>query len=255
MMKSFLLSLLALFSGPWEVPGPAKLLSDYAKRLQAYHEQYKEDSTASVSMGQVHDGALVNGKLFPFNGKNFRYFDTMSYIHDRAFLNDKVRSSVIAAYKALDTLAPGRQFRIMECSNKNGGQMSGHRTHQNGLSIDFMTPLKKDSVPFYLLDDMGGNHYLLDFDSSGVWTQDSSISIDFDMMALHILTLEKCARKKGIRIVKVIWKLELKPELFATPNGKKLKRTGIYFTRNHTPAINRSHDDHYHIDFGPAEKK
>lgn len=137
----------------------------------------------------------------------------------------------------------------MECSLQEGGQLPPHRTHQNGLSIDFMTPLIKNNQPYYKLDDMGFSHYLLGFDNNGKYAKDTSITIDFDLIAHHILLLQKHASKNGLRIKKVIFKMELKDELFDSFYGKRLKQSGIYITKHLTPFINSLHDDHYHIDF------
>ena len=77
----------------------------------------------------------------PFAGKNFRYFDTTSYVNDRAYVHSDVRSAVLDTYTQFEQLWPQRIFYLMECSNKDGGKMYPHHTHQNGLSIDFMTPM------------------------------------------------------------------------------------------------------------------
>jgi penicillin-insensitive murein endopeptidase len=137
----------------------------------------------------------------------------------------------------------------MECSNEDGGEIYPHRTHQNGLSVDFMSPLEKDGNPYYNLDTLGGTHYLLEFDDQGRYSADQTINIDFEVMAKHIWFLEQEARKNGLKISKIIIKKELKDDLFATEYGKKLKNSSIYFTQNLTPLINSLHDDHYHIDF------
>ena len=68
-------------------------------------------------------------------------------------------------------------------------------------------------------------------------------------MAIHILALEKNARKNGLKIKKVIFNIGLKDKLFKSENGKLLKASGIYFAQNLTPTLNKLHDDHYHVDF------
>ena len=78
-----------------------------------------------------------------------------------------------------------------------------------------------------------------------------SIKIDFDFMAEYILAIDRNARKHGLKIAKVIIKVEYKPHLFATTNGKKLRNSGIYVVRSLTPAVNQLHDEHFHIDFQP----
>ena len=47
----------------------------------------------------------------------------------------------------------------------------------------------------------------------------------------------------------MIFKIELKDKLYATPNGQLLKKSGIYLAQQLTPLINGLHDDHYHVDF------
>ncbi len=218
-------------------------------RIKVYLSGNKENSTPSTSTGTVSGGTLVNGKLFPFQGTNYQYFDTSSYINNRAFLNDKIRTVVISSYKQLEKEIPDRKFFIMECSNKNGGKIFPHRTHQNGLSIDFMMPLIKGNKAFYGLDTIGASHYWLDFDNEGKYSGDKGISIDFDLVAMQILSLETQARNNGYKIQKVIIKTEFKNLIFATPYGKKLKQSNIYLVNSLTPLINSLHDDHFHIDF------
>ena len=217
--------------------------------IEEYYKINKGNSKPSISKGKVEKGSLKNGKLIPFNGKNYRYFDTSSYLGGRAFLNDKVLKTTLETYKKLETLHPKRKFCTMECSHKHGGKLFPHKTHQNGLSVDFMMPLLKNKKAYYNLDNLGIAHYWLEFDENGKYSEDKSISIDFNLIAEHILILDKIARKNGLKINKVIIKIELKDELFATKFGKRLKKSGIYVVKSLTPLINSLHDEHYHVDF------
>lgn len=218
--------------------------------VTSYYRSYAEKTSApSISKGSVSKGSLVNGKLIPFSGNNFHYFDTISYINGRAFLNNKVLNTVLESYSELEREIPNREFCIMECSNEHGGKMNPHRTHQNGLSVDFMVPLIRNDKPYYKLDSLGRAHYLLEFIDDGTYDKDSTVRIDFELIAQHILVLNKSAKANGLKISKVIFKMELKDELYAGKYGQELKKSGIYITRNLTPIINTLHDDHYHIDF------
>lgn len=219
------------------------------KKLLEFINLNKDNNTPSVSIGTVSNGSLKNGKLVPFSGKNFQYFDTSSYVNGRAFVNNKLKKTLIDTYRILDSILPERKFQIMECSNKEGGKISPHRTHQNGLSVDFMMPLVKNNKPCYNLDSLGANHYWLDFDNNGQYLKDKNISIDFNTLATYILTLNNCARKNGLKISKVILKLEFKPYLYSTESGKIIKNKGLYFATKLTPLINSLHDDHFHVDF------
>lgn len=159
------------------IPKPSKQIS----KADQYYLVHEGDENPSISIGTVSNGNLKNGKLFPFSGSNFKYFDTLSYLNGRAFVNDKLKLTVLNSYKKLETEIPGHQFCIMECSNEEGGEIYPHRTHQNGLSIDFMSPLMQNGKPYYKLDSLGGSHYLLEFDDQGKYSADQSISIDFEV--------------------------------------------------------------------------
>lgn len=218
-------------------------------KTDKYYEVNKGNETPSVSKGSVSNGSLENGKLIPFSGKNYQYFDTTSYLNGRGFMNDKVKDIALATYEVCESEIPDRRFYIMECSNQKGGKIWPHKTHQNGLSIDFMMPLKKDNKPFYGLDTRGAMHYLLEFDYEGHYIEDPSIEIDFEVIAHHLLLLNEEAKKKGMHIKKVIIHTELKDELFTGKYGQQLKNSDIYVVKALTPLINALHDDHYHVDF------
>jgi len=205
----------------------------------------------SESKGSVSDGSLINGHIFPPIGDNFKYFDDDSYLEARAFTNEKVLNSILLSYHYLDSLYPGRKFYTMELSNKDVGKMFPHRTHQNGMSCDFMMPKIKDGSPYYSLDSIGKKHYFLSFTDDGKYPDDTSIGVDFNLIAHHILLLNEAAKQYGLKIKKVIIKIEYKPYLFATEYGKQLKISNIYVVQKLTPLINALHDDHYHIDFKP----
>lgn len=216
---------------------------------EKYYQLHANDSIQSESIGTVSNGQLKNATLIPFKGSNYEYFDRTSYLGGRAFTHSTVASITLDAYQSLEKQGVTRQFKVMEFSRKEGGKIFPHRTHQNGVSVDFMMPLQKDGKPYYELDQKGASHYLMEFDENGRYSEDQSISIDFEMAAQHILELDKQARKQGMKIHKVIFNTHLKDELFAGKYGRKLKSSGIYVTRNLSKLINDLHDDHYHVDF------
>jgi penicillin-insensitive murein endopeptidase len=217
-----------------------------------YFNKNKGGDKSSKSLGAVSNGKMTNGKLIPFYGNNFSYFDKESYLGGRGYVNSKVLATILSSYKQLEKLVSNRHFYIMESSNKEGGKLYPHRTHQNGLSVDFMMPLIKENKPYYQLDSLGTGHYLLAFNDNGEYGYNKSIKIDFNLMAKHILILNKEAEKVGLKIKKVIIKIEYKDELFATEYGQKLKASGVYVVKRLPKLINALHDEHYHIDF---EKK
>jgi len=203
-----------------------------SSEIQAYYLDNKGNDLPSESKGTVSNGELVNGKLLPFKGNNYEYFSEESYLAGRAFLNDKVLNTLLTSYSNLENSLPNKLFYVMECANAHGGKLAPHHTHQNGTSVDFMMPLLKDGKPYSGLDTLGVNHYLLGFDNEGKYLKDKSISIDFDLVAKHILELQSEAELNGLKIKKVIINTNLKDELFSTPNGKKLKISGVYVVKN-----------------------
>ncbi len=211
--------------------------------------QHKNDGE-SKSIGSVRAGKLENAWLVPFSGKNFKFFSGLSYfVFNNGYTHSKTCRTILDAYKICETTCPGIFFRIDECSDKNGGKMLIHRTHQNGMSVDFMTPKKRGASQSTILDHLGYFDYLQDFDENGRFCFAKSIQLDFETMARHILALDDSARKNGLRINKVIFMLELKDDFYATLSGKKVKERGIYFAQNLPYWTNRVHDDHYHVDF------
>lgn len=217
--------------------------------IRELYEQYRDQNQASISNGTVSNGSLKNGRIFPFQGPNFIYFDSTSYLEKHAFTHEKVNRAVLETYRQFETILPSFEFGLMECSNESGGKIWPHRTHQNGLSVDFMSPLLKNGISCTDFNRMGLPHYLMDFDENGIYTEDSSYSIDFNRMAQHLLVLHEEAKKQGLQIEKVILKIGLKDNLFATEYGKKLRTSGIYFATNLSELIDSLHDDHYHVDF------
>jgi len=204
----------------------------------------------SISEGSVGDGRLINGNLIPYSGKNFCYFSLISYYPcGDAYLNSKLLTTIVDAYEECDSTCPGICFRLMECSRKNGGKMQLHLSHQNGLSVDFMTPLILNNEPIKRYDNLGLLRYLLEFDEKGELSMEKGVTIDFETIAKHIVALDNAARKNGLAIKKVILKIDLKDNLFATESGKELLRRAIPFARALPAGIDAVHGNHYHIDF------
>ncbi|WP_343604206.1 hypothetical protein [Fluviicola sp.] len=221
--------------------------------IQDLYNHYKDHKEASISSGTVSNGSLKNGRLFPFKGTNFIYFDSTSYLDKHAFVHQKVYETVLKTYERFEQIEPSFEFGLMECSKENGGKIWPHRTHQNGLSVDFMSPMLKNGVSTMDFNRLGLPHYLMDFNENGVYTEDSSYAIDFNLIAHHLLVLNEEAKKHGLKINKVILKIALKDELFATEYGQKLKTSGIYFATQLSDLIDSLHDDHYHVDFTIAD--
>jgi len=155
-----------------------------------------------------------------------------------------VREIILEAYKHLEKDQPGKVYKYAETGFKEGGKFKPHKTHKNGLSVDFMVPVFDESgksvhLPTHVLNKWG---YSIEFDKIG---QHESLRIDFEALAAHIVALDKKAREKGARLWRVIFDPELQPYLLNT-------KYGPYIQKNIKLSKKRSwvrHDEHYHVDF------
>lgn len=218
--------------------------------IPTFGQVFYKNKGESKSIGTVSNGQLINGYKIPLKGDNFKYFSTFDYfVLGRCYVHSDIYRIVIDSYKDLNKVYPDYTFKIMECSKRKGGRPFPHKTHQNGTSIDFMTPLKKENKTIRFYDKIGMWRYLMEFDANGKARINKDIEIDFDKIAKHILTIEKTARHNGYKIKKVILETNLKDEIYNSKYGEELKKSNIYFVKSLPKSIDKLHDDHYHIDF------
>jgi len=201
----------------------------------------------STCFGTVAAGRLENGVALASSGPNFSSFSTSAEIVGRTFVHSKVRDVVAAAYQALETAAPGKVFVYGETGWKAGGRFRPHRTHQNGLSVDFMVPVLDKSGRSVPLPGTPFNRfgYDIEFDAEGRF---EDFAIDFPAVAEHLYQLDVAARARGVGLALVIFDGPYLPRLFATPRGPYLKHN-LHFMRR-KPWVR--HDEHYHVDFAVA---
>jgi penicillin-insensitive murein endopeptidase len=202
---------------------------------------FGQDSTC---YGKVNKGYLVHGVQLPPRGNNYYPYSVTGVNLGRTYLHSEARNVVLAAYKALEHSAPTKVFVYGETGWESGGRIRPHRTHQNGLSMDFMVPVinsagKSVPLPGSVSNKFG---YGLEFDSQG---RLGELSIDFDAMAEHLYQIVSAAQQAKVGIGLVIFDPVLMPILFKTRRGPYLQRT-LPFMKGHAWI---RHDEHYHIDF------
>ena len=197
----------------------------------------------STCFGTTAKGRLENGAQLPSSGANFSTYSSIGSLAGRTYVHSMVLATILAAYKALETSAPGKLLVYGETGWESGGRIRPHKTHQNGLSVDFMVPVLKGGksvpLPTSPLNKFG---YDLEFSDSGEF---DVYRIDFSAMANHLLELQKAASARRIKISRVIFEVPLQKHLFATAEGAQLKGLMTFSTKQ---AWVR-HDEHYHIDF------
>lgn len=189
-------------------------------------------------------GKLENAVALPSSGPNFSSYSTAGELVGRTYVHSTVRDIVVNSYKVLEGAAPGKVFVYGETGWKSGGRIKPHRTHQNGLSVDFMVPVVTSAgrsvpLPTNALNRFG---YDIEFDDAGRYEE---LEIDFPAVAEHLYQLDLAARTQGVGIALVIFDAAYLPRLFATARGPYLKEN-LKFMK-HKPWVR--HDEHYHVDF------
>ncbi len=204
-----------------------------------------EGDAPSVSHGTTAAGSLEHGKRLPTAGANYRAYSRLAALIGRNTVHHAVRDVVLAAYDHLDEEGVGHRFVYGETGWPSGGPFPPHRTHRNGLCVDFMVPLLGDEgeprrFPTRLHTRFG---YDLEFDENGTL---GHRTIDFAAIATHLNALHDAAADHGLAIDRVIIAPEYIPLVTAAdPTG----RVGMHVPFMRSEAWVR-HDEHYHVDFG-----
>jgi len=198
----------------------------------------------STCYGTTSKGRLENGIELPSSGPNYVAYSTIARLAGRTYVHTQVADILVNAYKSLEVKQPNKVFKYAETGFEEGGQFKPHKTHRNGLSVDFMTPVMDKSgqsvhLPTHPLNKFG---YNIEFDNKGQYEE---YSIDYIALAAHIVALHKEAVAQDVDLWRVIFDPKLQPELFKTPYGAYLKKN-IQFSKKRSWV---RHDEHYHVDF------
>ena len=203
-----------------------------------------ESDVPSRSVGSVNSGSLLHGKRLPTTGDNYRAYSRLGATLGRNSVHGAVREVVLDAYARMSALGFDHQFVYGETGWPSGGSFRPHRTHQNGLSVDFMVPVlneEGESVPFptSVLTRFG---YDLEFDEQG---RHRDLRIDFAALAAHLMALEEAATEHGLSIERIVLTPEYRSLLLDAETGASLQE--------HLPFMPGKswarHDEHYHVDF------
>jgi len=198
----------------------------------------------STCYGTTSDGRLEDGVRLPSSGPNFVSYGTIPELAGRTYVHDKVRDVVVAAYRWLETEQPGKVYKYAETGFEEGGRFKPHKTHRNGLSVDFMVPVLDEQgrsvhLPTHPLNRYG---YSIEFDSEGRY---DGFRIDYEALAAHLVALHRTAEAQGVGIRRVIFDPALQQGLYQTRYGD--------YIRKHIQIPNKRswvrHDEHYHVDF------
>lgn len=201
-------------------------------------------AASSVCYGTTANGALEKGCKLPYDGGNFRAYSRAGSLLGRTYVHCKVAGVITAAYGKLGQQLSDRFFVYGETGWASGGSFRPHKTHQNGLSVDFMVPVVDAAGRSVPLPTSAFNRYGYDIDFDGEG-RGGGLQIDFEAMAAHILALSRSADEAGIGIWRVIFDPKLQPMLRSTAAWPALEGRVQFSTRQSWVR----HDDHYHVDF------
>ncbi len=193
----------------------------------------------STSNGRLENGVRLRGLSDDSRKIEVRPYCHLCVIFLRTYVHSKVADTVFYAYSDLDVAGFMKTDWVYgETGLPWGGRFRPHRTHRNGLSVDFMVPLKDGArFPTHPFNRFG---YDEEFDASG---RGMAGEIDFDAIVAHLASLQKHSKSLGGGIARVILAPDLQDDLFA---ARPDLRGRIRF--NTRQAWVR-HDDHYHVDF------
>lgn len=105
----------------------------------------------SVCYGTVANGSLT-GAVQLQDGDNFEVYRWREG-RVRLFVHSDVEKILLEAFDELHKKAPDARFVIGEASFRGGGLLPGHKTHQNGITVDLFVPVREvesgELVPFF----------------------------------------------------------------------------------------------------------
>jgi len=197
----------------------------------------------SICFGTTSAGRLENACKLPASGDNYSNYSSVLRMAGRTYVHCDVSKVMTNAYKALAESHPDTVFVYAETGKKKGGKFKPHKTHQNGLSVDFMVPVvnaKGESVPLptSALNKYG---YDINFTLEGRYKK---LSIDYEAFAAHLAALKQAAANQNVGIWRVIFDPKMQHELKNTKAWPKI--SDLTFSQKRSWV---RHDEHYHVDF------
>ncbi len=170
----------------------------------------------SQCFGSISNGRIEDSVRLPDSGANFIAYSALAVTAGRTYVHSSVAAVITAAYAALEVENPSVTYVYGETGFQAGGRFKPHRTHQNGLSVDFFVPVRNAAgksvpLPTGVTNRLG---YDIEFNAAAKYGE---YRIDFPAMAEHLYQLHVAAKARGVGIALVIFDTPFLPRLFATP--------------------------------------
>lgn len=200
-------------------------------------------SADSTCFGTTSNGRLEDSCKLPASGENYFSYSTVLRMAGRTYVHCTVAEIVSNAYASLLQTHPNTVYVYGETAKENGGSFKPHKTHQNGLSVDFMSPVinsNGESVPLptHVLNRYG---YDIEFTLAGEY---KDLVLDYESLAAHIAALKAAASDAGVGIWRILFDPKMQPALKKTKAWSEI--SDLSFSKRRSWV---RHDDHFHIDF------
>ena len=197
---------------------------------------------SKIIINKNNQPTVQNAKRLASKGANFQTYSRFLSAIGRTHVHEKVRDAMVEAYASLEKRTPDVIYVYGETGWKNGGNFWPHRTHRNGMCVDFMVPVKKANIPTTLFLWPGNAWgYNVRFDEHG---KHNAYSIDFEAMVEHLDALQNACKLFSLKIKVVIVDLPLLALLKKSDTHQKLKGIPFAAFKAWFP-----HDSHYHVEF------
>ncbi len=155
----------------------------------------------SQCFGTVSNGRIEGAVKLPMSGPNFGAYSSLAAV-GRTHVHSVVAETIISAYSALEAQHPSKTYVYGETGWPSGGSFRPHRTHQNGLSVDFFVPVRNGHGKSVPLPTAITNRFGYDIEF-GTDAKYGEYEIDFPAMAEHLYQLHAAAQgtRHGIALV------------------------------------------------------
>ncbi len=198
----------------------------------------------STCFGTTSEGRLETGWRLPTSGPNYTAYSTIGVLAGRTSVHSRVHRVLLSAYAALAESSPRTVFMYAETGKRKGGPFPPHKTHQNGLSVDHMVPMRDAGgrsvhLPTSPFNRLG---YDIDLDSRG---RHGDLALDSLAMTELLYELHRASLAEGVEIWRVIFDPQLQPLLHDSPRWPYLEKH-LEFSRRLSWV---RHDEHFHVDF------
>ena len=195
---------------------------------------------SSTSVGTAQGGHLVNGFKLPENNAWIRFYSKVESRKSN-FATLELAALLTRASRVVQRSVGGALLTIGDCSDSDGGDIRGHRSHNSGRDVDIL---------FYVLDERGRSipaRGFWKFDENGVARRGKRVyRFDTERNWWLVRTLV-ASESPAVQYIFVSQPLKEKLISFAKKHGeaKEILRRARYILMQPGDAL--PHDDHYHV--------